>query len=165
MTNYEKVKAWRKANPEKVLEQSRRYRERHPETNKKAKEKYIAANIETVRMSSREYRRALRKADPEGQRRRNRAYLERLNAKKEQIAGRPRAVQCELCSEAGRTVFDHCHDSGEFRGWICDRCNKVLGLVYDSKTLLDKMIQYLDKNWRLAYGETHGSDTKCPAVQ
>ena len=43
----------------------------------------------------------------------------------------------------GRIVFDHCHQSNSFRGWICDRCNKVLGLVKDSVELLNKMGTYL----------------------
>jgi len=42
------------------------------------------------------------------------------------------------------TVFDHCHDKGHFRGWICDRCNKTLGLVYDDIDLLKKLISYLE---------------------
>ena len=54
---------------------------------------------------------------------------------------------CEICGELNiRIVFDHCHDAGHFRGWICDRCNKTLGLVKDSIGLLIKMSKYLEND-------------------
>jgi len=63
------------------------------------------------------------------------------------LAGRPQASICELCGQEGKTVWDHDHKSNLFRGWICNRCNLVLGAVKDDPTLLQKMIAYLgDKN-------------------
>jgi hypothetical protein len=40
-------------------------------------------------------------------------------------------------------VWDHCHKTGVFRGWICHRCNKVLGLIKDAPELLLLMHSYL----------------------
>lgn len=66
--------------------------------------------------------------------------------------GRPRPQCCELCGEHANgpfghkfvgIVFDHDHATGVPRGWLCDRCNKVLGLVKDSPALLARMIVYL----------------------
>lgn len=34
---------------------------------------------------------------------------------------------CELCQIEAKLVIDHCHESGSFRGRICDPCNKSLG--------------------------------------
>jgi len=87
-----------------------------------------------------------RKNDPEGQKRRNKAYALRQESKKWEAAGRPGPSICELCDENRLTVFDHCHVSGKFRGWICDRCNKVLGIVKDSVLLLRKMTKYLERH-------------------
>jgi hypothetical protein len=89
-----------------------------------------------------------RRYDPEGQKRRNNAWRERRNDKQEQLMGRARPVCCELCGEQGygrkpSIVFDHCHETGTPRGWLCDRCNKVLGLVKDDPELLRKMVAYL----------------------
>lgn len=60
---------------------------------------------------------------------------------------RPRPDHCELCgSPPGpkrRINYDHCHESGEFRGWICTRCNFVLGFAKDDAALLRKMADYL----------------------
>lgn len=144
-SNYEKVKAWRAANPEKRADQSRRYAERHPETNRKAKAKYREKNIDAIRSSDREAAANRRRSDPEGQRRRNEEYRLRQEAIRIEIAGRPKPDLCELCGEFHqRIVWDHCHASGSFRGWLCDRCNKVLGLVYDRPSILKRLARYLE---------------------
>lgn len=146
MSNYEKVKEWRKNNPEKVLEQARRYRKKHPETNKKAKEKYRESNLDKIRESDRLAQARRRKADPEGQKIRYERWRNKKEAELWDIAGRPRADQCEICLDMVMTVFDHCHDGGHFRGWICDRCNRVLGCVKDNIELLNAMIKYLEND-------------------
>ena len=62
------------------------------------------------------------------------------------LAGRPRANSCDAC---GRTdlpiVFDHCHQKGHFRGWLCNNCNWALGLVEDDPTTLLKLVAYLKR--------------------
>jgi hypothetical protein len=64
-----------------------------------------------------------------------------------QLAGREKPEFCEICNENKfRIVFDHCHELGHFRGWICDRCNRVLGIVKDSVELLGKLSTYLEVN-------------------
>jgi hypothetical protein len=62
---------------------------------------------------------------------------------KEKKAGRPKPKQCEVCSREGRIMFDHCHKSSIFRGWICLNCNVILGLVDDSPELLEQLASYL----------------------
>lgn len=62
-------------------------------------------------------------------------------------AGRPRPDCCDICEEVSKDiVFDHCHATGRFRGWLCNRCNLTLGHVKDNKELLTKMISYLHCN-------------------
>ena len=65
--------------------------------------------------------------------------------KQEKIARRKKPEQCEICGAMGRICFDHDHETGEFRGWICVRCNLVLGLVKDNIQLLEEMIKYFKK--------------------
>ncbi len=144
MTSYEKVKEWRKNNPEKVLEQARRYREKHPETNKKAKEKYRENNLEEIRERDRIAQDRKRKQDPEAQLIRYRKWRDKKEVELWELAGRPRAAECEICFDKVKTVFDHCHEGGHFRGWICDRCNRVLGSVKDDVKLLNAMVNYLE---------------------
>ena|SRR5579863_4387212 len=83
--------------------------------------------------------------NPEKQKLRMARFKAKQEALLTSIAGRPRANQCELCGCFTKTVFDHDHSTGKFRGWLCDRCNRTLGQVKDSTALLDRMIQYLTK--------------------
>lgn len=142
-TNYEIVKAWRAKNPDKVVEQARRYRERHPEVLAAKSLRYRERNLEVVKVADAERQRARRKNDPEGNRRRLAEFRARRAAARVKQAGRPKPDACELCGEPAITVFDHCHESGKFRGWICDRCNRVLGSVKDNPDLLVAMAAYL----------------------
>lgn len=92
-----------------------------------------------------------RRNDPAKQALRNKEFKVRVRAKQEAMMGRPRPIFCELCGSEGygrepKIVFDHCHVTGAPRGWLCDRCNKVLGLVKDSEELLDKMAAYLRRH-------------------
>lgn len=148
-TNYEVVKAWRKNNKDKVNEQARRYRAKHPETSRKAALKYRAKNLKMINEYEREYQRN-RRLTPEykaAQKIRTQRFKAKVRVEQERIAGRQCPELCELCNGVnGRIVFDHCHIKGHFRGWICDRCNRVLGSVKDDIILLELMIKYLENN-------------------
>lgn len=147
-TSYEKVKAWRALNPERVAAQAVRRREKH-------RPKLIAAtkqwkldnpdrNREYDKLAKREYRKT-----PEyrsAQRKRQLRFKAKVDAENIRIAGRPKPDHCELCALPSKVVFDHCHANGHFRGWICDRCNRTLGQVKDSIPLLCEMISYLERN-------------------
>lgn len=143
-SNYEKVKEWRKNNPEKVKSQNERYAKKNPEKLKQKAMNYKMANLEKVREQDKINARKRRLQDPEGQRIRYKRWRDKKEAELWDIAGRPRAEKCELCLKDEMTVFNHCHTKGHFRGWICDRCNKTLGLVYDDIDLLNAMINYLE---------------------
>lgn len=143
--NYAAVKAWRAANPEKWAAQSKRYALRHPDKRRAASKRYIENNRDKVRAQSAEWQRQRRRNDPVGQRQRIARFKARRDAALAEIAGRPRPDACELCgSNEYNIVFDHCHRGGQFRGWICDRCNRVLGLVKDAPELLRAMANYLE---------------------
>lgn len=97
-----------------------------------------------------------RRNDPEAQARRNKAFKARTRASQEEKMGRPRPKYCELCKQEGygrkpSIVYDHDHKTGLPRGWLCDRCNKMLGLAKDSTVLLKKMIRYLESHNDAAY--------------
>jgi hypothetical protein len=56
-----------------------------------------------------------------------------------------RGTSCGLCSRVGKICLDHNHSTGKFRGWLCDRCNRTLGLANDDPALLRKMADYIEK--------------------
>lgn len=41
----------------------------------------------------------------------------------------PKPSMCELCAKEKPKCMDHDHNTGKFRGWLCNRCNTVLGFV------------------------------------
>jgi Zn ribbon nucleic-acid-binding protein len=43
-------------------------------------------------------------------------------------------------------VLDHNHETGEFRGWICDYCNVGLSRFFDNADILKKAIKYLTRS-------------------
>ena len=42
-------------------------------------------------------------------------------------------------------VLDHNHETGEFRGWICNDCNNALGKFNDDPKVLRIAIRYLNE--------------------
>ena len=40
---------------------------------------------------------------------------------------------------------DHCHDTGQVRGLLCQRCNAVLGMAKDNIETLKAAAEYLEK--------------------
>lgn len=158
--------------PSRQAEYKRRYRAK-PETKVKEAEyskKYYALNREQILRSAREYN--ARPENKKKQRERKRSaeyrawcaeydrqwrpknkekvkgYRLKQRAKREAeytaIAGRPKPEVCDICAQkVGNIVFDHCHNKGHFRGFLCDRCNTVLGLAEDNASLLVAMSAYL----------------------
>jgi hypothetical protein len=66
-------------------------------------------------------------------------------AKKNTTVPKPKC--CEFCG--GNTkkdlCFDHCHETGKHRGWLCHKCNQALGLLGDNlNEIIKNVIRYDD---------------------
>jgi len=56
----------------------------------------------------------------------------------------PKPDQCDSCGKKTNKLWlDHCHKSGEFRGWLCPSCNSGIGYFKDDVNLLNLAIKYL----------------------
>jgi hypothetical protein len=65
-------------------------------------------------------------------------------------APRPTDALCECCGEPTKRFYlDHCHETGAFRGWVCNPCNTGAGLA-DSVERLEKRIAFLKNAKRIA---------------
>lgn len=82
-----------------------------------------------------------------------RARLKSLKSKRKAMgipkATRPLPAHCENCGTLlvkGRNVhLDHCHKTGKFRGWLCNRCNLGIGCLGDNIQGLRQAIEYLER--------------------
>jgi len=68
---------------------------------------------------------------------------------REREAGRRKPTSCEVCGGTQSISFDHCHQRGIFRGWLCGSCNKILGFANDNPDRLRKLIAYLERTKNL----------------
>lgn len=55
---------------------------------------------------------------------------------------------CAICKNPPRggykhLVVDHCHETGNIRGLLCNTCNRAIGLFKDSPELLSNASEYL----------------------
>lgn len=48
--------------------------------------------------------------------------------------------------EPERLSVDHNHRTGENRGLLCQRCNRVLGMLEDSQELTQRILEYLRRH-------------------
>jgi hypothetical protein len=64
------------------------------------------------------------------------------------LVARVQAEQvCECCgATVGRLRIDHDHETGAFRGLLCNGCNCGIGHFYDDPERLRKAIAYLDRH-------------------
>ena len=58
---------------------------------------------------------------------------------------------CAICNykfgqKKGDMKVDHDHNTGVVRGLLCDLCNRGIGMLKDSPSVLQSAIQYLTKN-------------------
>jgi len=150
-----------------------KYRTKHREELKRKRAIKYAENPEKYRQRSRDWR----KKNPDKAkefslkvyRKKNRFVISLQNserhARKYGYAACSATVEevtvaftgfCEICGvpEAECTAkfhMDHCHDTGKFRGWLCDSCNKGLGFFKDSEKLVDKALDFLTNHKRKEY--------------
>lgn len=52
---------------------------------------------------------------------------------------------CAICLTTPIGAIDHCHQTGEFRGLLCRRCNVGLGMFKDAPQSLYRAVEYLRK--------------------
>ena len=55
----------------------------------------------------------------------------------------PPDTLCEICGKGNQIVYDHDHKTCDFRGWLCDPCNRGLGQCGDNIEGLVKRLNYL----------------------
>jgi CRISPR/Cas system-associated protein Cas10 (large subunit of type III CRISPR-Cas system) len=56
----------------------------------------------------------------------------------------PVGQPCDCCGkEMDSPNFDHCHETNEFRGWLCKDCNTAIGKLGDNLEGVMNAVRYL----------------------
>ena len=122
------------------------------ECAKKRHRKRYNADPDKHRKASREWRLANRfkvSLNMSRQQARKNGYLS-CNA----TEGKLRAAftgKCEICGvpeqECDKNLcLDHCHETGEFRGWLCNNCNAAIGMLKDSREIALNALLYIQRH-------------------
>jgi predicted HTH transcriptional regulator len=61
----------------------------------------------------------------------------------------PEGTLCAVCNKPPTSgnciVFDHCHETNQFRGYCCNSCNRSVGVLGDNVDGLLRVLNYLNK--------------------
>lgn len=144
----ESSKAWYHANKERASKRSKEWYEANRDRVAEYGRQYREKNREAIR----EKQRAYNLSEEQKERRRIQERARRYGLTVEQVAELELVTHCQSCGvelseNCGRSAtgrnFDHCHGTGSFRGILCGRCNKALGLLDDDPAKLQALIDYL----------------------
>lgn len=151
----EYARKWRAANKDKLRAYARKhyaknkekrraymveYRKTHPEMQRTATKKWRNANREKHRAYKRKYERGQRITNPNKVRAKDRRRRGLPNPT------RPCPAVCECCGGTGGRQaigLDHCHETNDFRGWLCWRCNAAIGMLGDTLDGVQNAFDYL----------------------
>jgi hypothetical protein len=53
---------------------------------------------------------------------------------------------CQICSKETALHIDHCHASGMIRGALCQKCNTGIGMLGDTKEMIQKALDYFERS-------------------
>jgi hypothetical protein len=87
-----------------------------------------------------------------------------LRRRKRAIAtGLLKSDVCDCCGSSPKNAkglaLDHCHKTGELRGWLCHRCNLGIGLLGDTAEHVARAVAYLHREpigWALRSTKNDG---------
>jgi len=134
----EMSKRWNQANPEKVKSIKQKWNT--SEVGKYANIEWKRQNPEKARAIQRRAKLKARYGISEEQ------YIKMLEEQNHScaICGKHES-QNVVGNKTIKLAVDHCHDTKDVRGLLCDRCNTSIGKFEHSVELLQKAISYLKK--------------------
>ena len=53
--------------------------------------------------------------------------------------------KCEVCGSKDKLCYDHDHKTMKFRGVLCNKCNRSIGILGDTVESIQKILFYLTK--------------------
>jgi hypothetical protein len=139
----ENVAKWDKDHPGKKLEISKSWAANNPERMSELIKTWRYENKEQYDTKSQKWR----KNNPE----KTKQYNRKTKGLPEPT--RPEPDKCEICGKPETKTqhgniqalsLDHDHETLEFRGWLCYRCNTSLAAFGDNKAGIERVLNYLN---------------------
>ena len=129
-----RYKKWRDANADTVRSYRRDYYERNKER--------LAAHAKEYNHKYR-FRQSLKQSKAKAKRDGYKACSATEQQIQEAFNG-----SCHCCGALEQNMnrklaMDHNHETGEFRGWLCNRCNRALGLLDDKEQGVVNLLSYI----------------------
>lgn len=134
----ERNKIWRANNRQHINEYNRRRNKTRRKEERERRKRWKKLNPEKFKEKTRRYRKKYA-ADIRNRTRKLRGYPK---------PDRPEPTNCECCGRKPSNKalhLDHCHLTGAFRGWLCNRCNLGIGQLGDTENDLRNALRYLMK--------------------
>jgi hypothetical protein len=137
----ERNRAWRLANPDKIKKYDCKSYRKHRLTRPEADKKYRAENPEKVKAyNARTETKAIQAAAA-------RRYKAKQNGWAEctDYPLPPSDSKCAICHREDALCLDHDHETGKFRGYLCQNCNMALGKLGDTVEAIRRVLAYLER--------------------
>jgi hypothetical protein len=135
----EEARRYYEKNRESIIESSKEYYQKNKQSRGEYQKAYYAANKDKFKEYQKRYK--------EVNKFRTKADIIALWIKRCTENGVPE--KCEIClskfdiDNRKAIHWDHDHDTGEFRGWLCNRCNCGIGLLGDCPDRLTAASEYI----------------------
>jgi len=128
------------------LAAQRRYREKNRELMREKSKHYRLINRETCIERTKKWQRE--NPDKAKDTVYRRKYGISLSEYQNMVA--KRNGRCDICFEVKPLVIDHCHENGDIRGLLCDRCNVGIGCLEDNQERLISAAKYIAGHAKLS---------------
>ena len=85
-----------------------------------------------------------------------REYQRDYRSLRSKLEAPPLGTPCDCCGKTDEKLhWDHCHDTKEHRGWLCNGCNTGIGKLGDNISGVQRALDYLE-----SMGNLEDEDTK-----
>jgi Recombination endonuclease VII len=142
---------WRKKNPEKIRQSRKEWSEKNRDKVLKSKKKYRNKYSEKVKKQIKNWiknnKRRYQQTKWSGWIKQKYGLSEKVfeNLLKAQKGLCAICRNKQKCGKRKKLYVDHSHEAGVVRGLLCFKCNALLGMAQDDKSVLRLAIRYLGR--------------------
>jgi len=155
LCNSKRRKEWMNNNSDKMMGHSKRYYDSHPEQCREKAREWRKRNSTKMQNYMKKWRSnrdrfevALARSQQDSRVKGYAGCSATVDEIREAFTGKCQNPACGIPEEecTVKLHMDHDHVTGQFRAWLCHRCNTVLGYVRDDPEMLKSLADYLESH-------------------